>query len=131
MITAAKLVIIDGDDKYLLMHRSDHPTLGVDPDLPGGTVEEGESLVAAAVREVQEETGIVIATDSLEQLYSGIDYSTHGSHYTLFRAVVDERPEVSLSWEHSSYEWLDKETFLEKSKTANDTFMHMVYENIR
>jgi hypothetical protein len=33
-----------------------------------------------------------------------------------------------LSWEHSAYEWIPKEEFLEKAKNANDTYMHMVYE---
>ena len=47
MKKVAKLVIVDKDEKYLLMYRSNHPTFGNDPDLPGGTVEEGESLELA------------------------------------------------------------------------------------
>ena len=35
MKKVAKLVMIDPDGKYLLMYRSDHPTFGTDPDLPG------------------------------------------------------------------------------------------------
>ena len=47
MKKVAKLVIIDSDDKYLLMHRSDHPTFGVDPDLPGGTLEDDETMLVS------------------------------------------------------------------------------------
>ncbi|MEO7905004.1 MAG: hypothetical protein ABIR91_04385 [Candidatus Saccharimonadales bacterium] len=43
MKKVAKLVMIDENDKYLMMYRSDHPTLGCDADLPGGTHEEGET----------------------------------------------------------------------------------------
>jgi len=33
-----------------------------------------------------------------------------------------------MSWEHSSYEWIDRDDFLEKVKDARDTYMHMVYD---
>jgi hypothetical protein len=46
----------------------------------------------------------------------------------LFVVKLLQRPELTLSWEHSAYEWIPKEEFLEKAKNANDTYMHMVYE---
>jgi len=125
----AKLVIIDKDNKYLMMYRSNHPWFGDDADLPGGTREEGESIEETVIREVFEEIGVEI--DDVTKIYSGIEYSKHGTHKSLFVTRVDKRPEITMSWEHSSYEWIDRDDFLQKSRNANDDYMRMVYEVIR
>ena len=131
MKQVAKLVIIDSDDKYLLMYRSAHPIFGDDPDLPGGTLEAGEQPLKAAIREVFEESGICVTESELHEVYQGTDYSAHGTHYTLFKAKLSERPVVTISWEHSKYEWLSRNDFLQKAKAANDTYMHMVYDKLK
>jgi 8-oxo-dGTP pyrophosphatase MutT (NUDIX family) len=102
-----------------------------DPDLPGGTLEEGELPLETMIREVYEEAGVVIHEVNVREIYAGSDYSTHGTHYSLFAAQVHEKPEIVMSWEHSSYEWLDRDNFLEKAKGANDTYMHMVYDVLK
>lgn len=128
MKKVAKLVMIDPDGKYLLMYRSNHPTFGVDPDLPGGTLEDGETLLETMLREVEEESGVIISRDDVQQVYSGNNYSAHGTHYALFVTNVKSRPDIKISWEHASFKWLDLSEFLEKSKNAKDTYMHMVYD---
>lgn len=131
MKQVAKLVIIDGTGKYLLMQRSNHPIFGNDPDLPGGTLEEGELPLETMIREVFEEAAIVIDRGSVTEVYAGTHYSTHGTHYSLYVAKLQHTPEVVMSWEHSFYEWLDRELFLEKASQANDTYMHMVYDVLK
>ena len=131
MKKVAKLVIIDQNDKYLLMHRSDHPTFGGDPDLPGGTLEDDETPLETMLREVKEESGVSINAKSTKKIYSGTDYSMHGTHYALFITKLDARPTIVMSWEHSSYEWLDYNEFLKKSISAKDTFMHMVANTLK
>lgn len=128
-IKVAKLVMIDKDNKYLMMYRSNHPYFGNDADLPGGTHEEGESIEETVIREVFEEIGVEI--NDIAKIYSGLEYSKHGTHKTLFVARVDRRPEIAMSWEHASYEWIDRDDFLQKSRSAKDTYMHMVYEVLR
>lgn len=130
MKQVAKLVVIDSDDKYLLMYRNAHPVFGSDPDLPGGTLEDGERPVEAMVREVYEEAGVVVAESELQIIYEGTDYSEHMTHYSLYAAKFSSRPVIAMSWEHSTYEWLDREAFLEKAKTANDNYMRMVYDTL-
>lgn len=126
MKTVSKLIMIDLQNNYLMMWRSEHPTFGIDPDLPGGTLEEGESLLEAMLREVKEEIGITIDGSLTKELYNGTDYSKHGTRYVLYAVKLDIRPEVVMSWEHSSYEWLPRDEFIEKAKNAKDTYMHMV-----
>ena len=129
MKEVAKLVIVDKDEKYLLMYRSNHPTFGDDPDLPGGTVEEGESTLEAMLREVEEEAGLIVAPSAARKAYAG--ESDHGTINVLYVCHLDIRPGIVMSWEHSSYEWLPKQEFLDKAKNANDTYMHMVYDVVR
>ncbi len=130
MSKVAKLVIIDDQDKYLLMYRSAHPAFGDDPDLPGGTLELGEDPLSTMVREVLEEAGLKIDGAATQLLYEGMGYSAHQTHYYLYGLKLNYRPEIIMSWEHSAYEWLDREVFLEKAKSANDTYMHMVYQEL-
>lgn len=120
--------MIDHHGKYLMMYRSDHPLFGDDPDLPGGRLDDNESLLEALLREVREESGVEINPDMAHQLYSGTDYSQYGIHYALYLARFDHRPNIDISWEHSAYEWLDRHDFLKLSAGANDQFMHMVAE---
>lgn len=128
MKKVAKLLMVDPNDNYLLLYRSDHPAFGTDPDLPGGLAEDGETMLEAMLREVYEEAGVVIEAEIAEEVYSGTEYSTYGTHDVLFVANVAERPTITISWEHSSYEWLERSEFLLRAKSANDSYMHMVHD---
>jgi len=130
MKKVAKLVIIDKDKKYLLLYRNDHPVFGNDPDLPGGTLEGLESTLETMIREVQEEVGILVDKDAVEEIYSGVEYSTHGTSYSLFITQLIDRPTVNISWEHASYDWQGRASFLAKARGASDTYMHMVGETL-
>lgn len=131
MNQVAKLVMIDPHDNYLLLYRNKHPRFGNDPDLPGGAVEDGETLLEAMLREVQEEAGVVIKEDTAQLVYSGDDYSKHNTYYALYVTNVQPRPNITISWEHSSYVWLSREGFLERAKNAEDTYMHMAYDRLK
>ncbi|MGC5022577.1 NUDIX hydrolase [Micromonospora sp. DT47] len=65
--TAVRLVVRDRDDRILLFHTRDpeHPRLGTWWELPGGGMDPGETYAETAVRELREETGIVVTADRL------------------------------------------------------------------
>lgn len=64
---AVRLVVLDAADQLLVFrtHDPNYPELGQWWELPGGGLDEGETYVEAAVRELREETGLVIAPDEV------------------------------------------------------------------
>jgi 8-oxo-dGTP diphosphatase len=58
-ILAASAVVVDAAGRFLLVKRGHEPAKGL-WSLPGGSVEEGETLREAAIREVFEETRLHI-----------------------------------------------------------------------
>lgn len=127
----AKLAIIDASDYYLVFELNKHPAFGNDTDLPGGTVEDGESILDGLLREVREEAGLSLGESDVEQVYAGDDYSKNGTYYALYVTRVSERPEITLSWEHASYEWVLWGDFEKKATDAQDTYMHMAASVLR
>jgi 8-oxo-dGTP diphosphatase len=78
------VVVLDGES-VLLIRRGKAPKAG-EWSLPGGHVELGESLRAAAQREVQEETGLSVAIQQLVDVVDLIAPHPDGSvdyHYAL------------------------------------------------
>lgn len=65
--TAVRMVVLDAADQLLVFHTHDldYPDLGEWWELPGGGLDPGETYLEAAVRELREETGIVIAPDGV------------------------------------------------------------------
>lgn len=59
-------IIRNAEGHVLLQRRSDNGLWG----LPGGSVEIGESVTTAVVREVREETGLAVTVDRLVGVYS-------------------------------------------------------------
>ena len=72
-----RLVVLDVSGRVLLLHTQDptYPELGTWWELPGGGVEDGESYVDAAVRELHEETGIVVVPSQIAPSTWGRDAS--------------------------------------------------------
>lgn len=89
--------IVEEEGRILMV--ANHRDLGEGPvlcwDVPGGGVEEGESLVDALVREMREETGLVVEPLDLAFMierfgFRGADPRV-ATHYFFFHACVVER----------------------------------------
>ncbi len=113
-------------DVYLIAYRTNHPDFSYDPDLFGGTMEEGEDSLEALLRELKEEADFTLKADQPELIYEGDAYSRNGTKYYLYYIELDHRLPVTLSWEHSGYRWMPAEAFIPEAASAIDTYMHMV-----
>ena len=116
LLTISKaLVRRKTDGKYLLLTSSkweERPDRSQKPDLPGGMVENNENSLQGCVREVQEESGIIVSEDDLQLIYASTFHSSRddASITRLIYLVEVDNPSVTISWEHESYDWV----------TAND-----------
>ncbi|MGV2098522.1 NUDIX hydrolase [Rhizobium sp. 21-4511-3d] len=75
---AASSAILERDGKYLLVLRRNPPSADMYA-FPGGRAEEGETPDETALREFQEETGIVARNPQLFSVYDLKTYAADGS----------------------------------------------------
>ncbi|WP_040285046.1 NUDIX hydrolase [Sporosarcina koreensis] len=68
LLTVGCGVIIEQDRKILLQHRTDEDNWCI----PGGIMELGETFEETAIRETEEETGLLVGDLTLFGLYSGL-----------------------------------------------------------
>lgn len=71
IVAGVRAIIQDKDKKILLIHRKDTGRWG----MPAGSVELGESVMDALIREVKEETGLNVETAKPFAIYSDPKYS--------------------------------------------------------
>ncbi|NDD53555.1 NUDIX hydrolase [bacterium] len=99
-------VLLQQHNQLLLLRDAQHPS---HLKLPGGHVEQGESFLQAALREVEEEVAIELAASALTPLHL-VEFSWEGKQYTsmLFLATAWEGNPVNvLPGEHSELLWVD------------------------
>jgi len=101
-------VAIVKDGKILLLRRSIDDFLGGYYELPGGGVDDGETIEQAAMREVKEETGLVPSI--VITIFKGFDYTTDKKPLVRqVNLIIEAKPgEVKLSAEHDDFLWANK-----------------------
>jgi 8-oxo-dGTP diphosphatase len=94
------------DGKILLVRRARFPAKGF-YSLPGGRVEFGETLHAALVREIGEETGLTVEIVGLAGWREVMPTSAGGGHYFIMSfAARWSSGEVILNEELDEFRWL-------------------------
>lgn len=117
-------VLIRRGDSILLVKRRNEPGRGL-WSIPGGVLELGETLEAAAKREAKEETGVEIAVDSLLDVYNLIKNDEAGRiryHYVLINYLAHYvEGELELNDESSDIKWvkLDELNRYQATKTLS------------
>ena len=102
--------IINGKGELLVARRGKEPAKGT-LDLPGGFVDNNENAEEGMVREIQEETGLVVSLDDVRYMfsipnvyhYSGMDIHTLDF---FFLCHVDGDAEVKAADDASELTWL-------------------------
>ena len=112
-VRIAKTVLLNSKNQILQLVRS--PSNPLSPgrsDLPGGTVEAGESFEVAACRELFEETGIRLPLTAFSAAYATTEINKDGHNLirVIFVARTTDDSPIKLSGEHQSYRWLPIET---------------------
>lgn len=110
VVLVQKCVIFEGDGKILLIRRSVQDRYGAGMwDLPGGKVSENEDKRQALLREVREETGLIVAVihpfvhtlNEASVVYSGRIYRAEFSVGHLLGGSL------RLSEEHDAFMWVN------------------------
>lgn len=107
---AVKAIIRRADGCVLQLRRSaSHPHIPFTPDIPGGTLDGDEGVLAALIREVREETGLDISSAHTTLFSETIQQDEYMSARIALYEVTDfdENQEVVLSYEHDHYDWID------------------------
>lgn len=92
-------------------------------DFPKGHIEKGENKIQTALRETEEETGIVCKIiDGFQEMtdyYFYFDKNNIHKDLTLFLGEVDKSVKVKTSSEHEAYVWLNFEDTMKFLKFDN------------
>jgi 8-oxo-dGTP pyrophosphatase MutT (NUDIX family) len=109
VVPSANVVVSDDEGRILLIRRTDNENYS----LPGGSLDLGESIAQTAVRETEEETGILCEITGLVGIYTNprhvIEYTSNGEVRQEFSVVFTARPTggtVRTSSESSEVTWV-------------------------
>ncbi len=116
---AQKAILIREDGKILALRRSDtDPVRPLTWDLPGGEVEFGEDLQDSIKREIREEVGLMVENLTLLDCLAWVN--PRGEYWVAVGYVgrIPTDSAITLSFEHSEFEWISKEEFLTRESTS-------------
>ena len=121
MPTLAAIVAVIDNGKVLLTKREDFEVWC----LPGGGVEDGESLAEAAIREAKEETGVDVELTRLVGVYSRIGGMWNDVHAVVFAArpmggVLKLQPGETVEVKYFPFDELPEEVLFGHKKRIED-----------
>lgn len=117
MALTLKAVVVGKNGKVLLIRRSKEKEINPGMwDLPGGHIEKSETVKEALLREVQEETGLlvepgpIIRVVEFEKGHEAFKQEKRGLRFIAWA----ENEDVQLSREHEKFIWLELDEAIEK-----------------
>ena len=126
-------ILVSEDEKILILRRANYmKNFGGQWGFVGGSVDKKDkNNKEGIIREIEEETKIKL-TFNEQQKMKAIDKQEHENNgsvvsdteYWLIR--LESNPDVKISREHSKYEWIDADTFKNKTfKFMPDVFHYI------
>lgn len=107
VVVGPAVLITDAENRLLLLKRSDNHCWGP----PGGGVEPGELVEAAARRGIREETALEIGEISLFGVFSGPElFYVYPNGDEIYNVIIvylacDARGTIQLNEEHTEWRW--------------------------
>ena len=126
-LIGVKVIIFNDEDQILLLKRSEKTSRAHGWDFAGGSVDRGESPLEAVVREVSEETGLTI--DTVRTLSTSHGHVKDREYVLLGFSARLSSGEVTLSWEHESYQWMTLEEVKSIELPESQRLIMDMYEN--
>ena len=83
-------------------------------DIPGGRIEEGQTIPQVLAREIKEETGVTTIESSsfftavISNHEIPVEGRVLGLALMIYKVKIPEGSKIKLSPEHIAYEWVDK-----------------------
>ncbi|MBT3249957.1 MAG: NUDIX domain-containing protein [Candidatus Pacebacteria bacterium] len=120
-------VYIVHDNKLLMFKRSE--TKKKFPgfwSLPGGHIDEGEDPLAAAIREVQEETGVIITPEDIKLKVVAMHHHLDREEMYIafaFSVGLKESPMLNTGVDEGKAHWIE----IDKAKTLENVFEPVKY----
>ena len=126
-------ILVSDDEKILILRRANYmKNFGGQWGFVGGSIDKKDkNNKEAIIREIEEETKIKL-TFNEQQKMKAIDKQEHENNgsvvsdteYWLIK--LESNPDVKISREHSKYEWIDANTFKNKTfKFMPDVFHYI------
>ena len=112
--------LIESEGRVLLVRRAAWDTLPGRWELPGGKVDRGEPRLQALAREVEEETGLMLASARL--LNTREMLSPRGRTVREYVYVASTVGAVALSREHDAHAWVQTPGELRLTDSATAAF---------
>lgn len=129
-LVGVKVIIENTEGKILVLNRSEKTGSGW--SLPGGGLDEGEDVMTAVIREVSEETTIIISNPQVFSVKTHIKEKENSAIVLGFVAKYKEG-EVHLNWEHTEFNWITPEEALSLELTPDAKYFiesFIEYKNI-
>lgn len=115
-----KTILLNPDGKMLLLRRSETDNRRpLQWDFPGGVLDEGETLEQGTLREIAEESGLVVESPKIIFAKAEVSrWSNEGQEreanvVRIYYTAKCESDEVKLSYEHSEFVWVDMNQAME------------------
>lgn len=113
-------IIVECNNEILLLRRANYmKRFGGKWCLPGGHIDNQETSKTAILRELKEETNIIINDATFFTNYKYMSGETSDIYYI----ILEEKPEVKISREHAQYKWVSRNDIHNyKQKFAGDSY---------
>ena len=126
-------ILVSEDERILLLRRANYmKNFGGQWGFVGGSVDKKDkNNKEAIIREIEEETKIKL-TFNEQQKMKAIDKQEHENNGSIVSDTeywlikLETTPDIKISREHSKYEWIDADTFKNKTfKFMPDVFYYI------